>query len=98
MAYPAQMMESGTAQKSSIYILIPWTAIDCVCTEGQTYFTVDKYDGKNNREKDEIQFEFKTSQLSGLVMYAGGTRDSIEVAYKEGNVFMFNTNLGRGMM
>jgi len=74
-----------------------YQAIDCVCTEGQTYFTVDKYDGKNNREKDEIQFEFKTSQLSGLIMYAGGTRDSIEVAYKEGNVFMYNTNLGRGV-
>ena len=78
--------------------MIPWTAIDCVCTEGQTYFTVDKYDGKNNREKDDIRLEFKTSQPKGLIMYAGGTRESIEVAYKDGNVFMYNIDLGAGKM
>ena len=75
--------------------MIPWTAIDCVCTEGQTYFTVDKYDDKNNREKDDIRFEFKSSQPDGLIMYAGGDRDSIEMAYKDGNVFMYNIKLDK---
>ena len=76
-------------------VFIPLTAIDCVCTGGQAYLSVDKYDGKNKRLKDDIQFVFKTSQLSGLIMYAGGDRDSIEMAYKDGNVFMYNIKLDK---
>ena len=69
-----------------------------MCTGGQAYLSVEKYESKNNRLEDDIQFEFKTSKHSGLIMYAGGTRDSIELAYKDGNVFMYNINLGRGKM
>ena len=69
-----------------------------MCTGGQAYFAVPNYDGKNNIFKDDIQFEFKTSQPSGLIMYAGGDRDSIEVAYKDGNVVMFNIDLQVGKM
>jgi len=68
--------------------------IGCVCTDSQAYFTVDNYDGLvKNTEEDDIRFEFKTSKSKGLIMYAGGTKDSIEVAYKEGNVFMYNIDL-----
>ena len=77
--------------------MIRLTDIGCVCTDSQAYFTVDNYDGLvKNTEEDDIRFEFKTSKSKGLIMYAGGTKDSIEVAYKEGNVFMYNIDLYGG--
>ena len=92
----SQVLEGGQ-HKEMLYILIPLTAINCVCTGGQAYLSVEKYESKNNRLEDDIQFEFKTSKHIGLIMYAGGNKDSIEVAYKDGNVLMYNINLGRGI-
>jgi len=69
----------------------------CVCTSGLSYITIGNYKPRNNRKQDDVRFEFKSSQSSGMIMYARGLhRDYIYVAYKDGNVFMFHIDLGTG--
>lgn len=69
----------------------------CACTEGLSYITINNYKSRNNRKQDDIRFEFKSSQSSGMIMYAKGRhRDYIYVAYKDSRVFMFHIDLGTG--
>ena len=69
----------------------------CVCTSGLSYITIDNYKSRNNRTQDDVRFEFKSSQSSGMIMYAKGIhRDSIYVAYKDSRVFMLYIDLGTG--
>ena len=69
----------------------------CACTEGLSFITISNYKSRNNRRQDDIRFEFKSSQSSGMIMYAKGRhRDYIYVAYKDSRVFMFHTDLGTG--
>ena len=68
-----------------------------MCTEGLSYITINNYKSRNNRKQDDIRFEFKSSQSSGMIMYAKGShRDYIYVAYKDSRVFMFHIDLGTG--
>lgn len=68
-----------------------------MCTSGLSYITIGNYKPRNNRKQDDVRFEFKSSQSSGMIMYARGLhRDYIYVAYKDGNVFMFHIDLGTG--
>ena len=72
-------------------------AARCVCTEGLSHITINNYKSRNNRKQDDIRFEFKSSQSSGMIMHAKGShRDYIYVAYKDSRVFMFHINLGTG--
>ena len=68
-----------------------------MCTTGLGYVTVDSYKPKNNRTQDDIRFEFKSSQSSGMIMYAKGYyKDYIYIGYKDSKVFMYHIELGTG--
>ena len=59
--------------------------------------TIDNYKARNSRKEDDIRFEFKSSQSSGMIMYAKGVyADYIHVGYKDSKVFMYHINLGTG--
>ncbi|XP_078344070.1 cubilin-like [Oculina patagonica] len=69
----------------------------CVCTTGLGYVTIDNYKPRNSRNEDDIRFEFKSTQSSGMIMYAKGLhRDYVHVGYKDSNVFMYHIDLGTG--
>ena len=68
-----------------------------MCSSGLSYITIDNYKPRNNRSQDDVRFEFKSSQSSGMIMYAKGIhRDFIYVAYKDNRVFMLHIDLGTG--
>ena len=68
-----------------------------MCTSGLSYITIDNYKSRNNRTQDDIRFEFKSSQSTGMIMHAKGIhRDFLYVAYKDSRVFMLYTDLGTG--
>lgn len=69
-----------------------------MCTSGLSYITIDNYELRNNGKQDDVRFEFKSSQSSGMIMYAGKgiSSDFIYVAYKDSRVFMLYINLGSG--
>lgn len=68
-----------------------------MCTSGLSYVMIDNYKPRNDRKQDDVRFEFKTSQSSGMIMYAKGShRDYIHVGYKDSRVFMFHIDLGTG--
>ena len=68
-----------------------------MCTSGLSYITIDNYKSRKNRSQDDVRFEFKSSQSSGMIMYAKGKhRDFIYVAYKDSGVFMLHIDLGSG--
>ena len=68
-----------------------------MCTSGLSYITIDSYKPRNNRNQDDVRFEFKSSQSSGMIMHAKGMhRDFIYVAYKDSRVFMLYIDLGTG--
>ena len=69
----------------------------CVCTSGLSYVTIDNYKSRNDQKEDDIRFEFKTTQSSGMFMYAKGRyRDYIYVGYNNSRVFMYHIDLGTG--
>ena len=68
-----------------------------MCTSGLSYITVDNYEPKKNSKQDDIRFEFKSTQPSGVIMHAKSVqKDYIYVAYKDSNVFMYHIDLGTG--
>lgn len=69
----------------------------CVCTSGLGYTTIANFKPRNDRKHDDIRFEFKSSQSSGMIMYAKGLyKDYIYIGYKDSNVFMYHIELGTG--
>ncbi|XP_068695415.1 zinc metalloproteinase nas-39-like [Montipora foliosa] len=71
----------------------------CVCTPGLSYITINNYKPRNNRSHDDVRFEFKSTQSSGMIMYLKGLyRDFLYVAYKNSNVFMVHIDLGTGQV
>lgn len=69
----------------------------CICTSGLSYVTIDNYKPRNDQRQDDIRFEFKTTQSSGIFMYAKGLyRDYIHVGYNDSRVFMYHIDLGTG--
>ena len=68
-----------------------------MCTPGLSYITINNYKPRNNRSHDDVRFEFKSTQTSGMIMYLKGLyRDFLYVAYKNSNVFMVHIDLGTG--
>lgn len=90
----------GDSSATGFYLKYRVTKHDeahCVCSSGLSYITIDNYTPRNNRSHDDVRFEFKSSQSSGMIMYAKGShRDFIHVGYKESGVFMFHIDLGTG--
>lgn len=70
----------------------------CICTtNGLSHVNVKCYKTKNKRKTDDIQFEFKTSQSSGMIMYTKGYyRDFAYVGFRDGNVLFYHIDLGTG--
>ncbi|CAH3033889.1 unnamed protein product [Pocillopora meandrina] len=69
----------------------------CVCTTGLGYTTIANFKPRNDRKHDDIRFEFKSTQSSGMIMYAKGYyKDYIYIGYKDSNVFMYHIELGTG--
>ena len=68
-----------------------------MCTSGLSYITIDNYKSRKNRSQDDVRFEFKSSQSSGMIMHAKGIhRDFIYVAYNDSTVLMLHIDLGSG--
>ena len=68
-----------------------------MCTTGLGYTTIANFKPRNDRKHDDIRFEFKSTQSSGMIMYAKGYyKDYIYIGYKDSNVFMYHIELGTG--
>ena len=68
-----------------------------MCTTGLGYTTIANFKPRNDRKHDDIRFEFKSTQSSGMIMYAKGYyKDYIYIGYKDSNVLMYHIELGTG--
>ena len=80
-----------------IYLIIRFVAGRCVCTPGLSYITINNYQPRNDRTSDDVRFEFKSTQSSGMIMFLKGRyRDSLYVAYEDSRVFIVHIDLGTG--
>lgn len=69
----------------------------CVCTPGLSYISINNYQPRNDRTRDDVRFEFKSTQSSGMIMFLKGRyRDSLYVAYENSRVFIVRIDLGTG--
>ena len=68
-----------------------------MCTKGEAYIAVENYRVKKFRAEDNIRFELKSSQSSGVIMHAAGSKgDYIYVAYNGSKVLIYHIDLGSG--
>ena len=80
-----------------IHLFICFVAGRCVCTPGLSYITINNYQPRNDRNRDDVRFEFKSTQSSGMIMFLKGRyRDSLYVAYEDSRVFIVHIDLGTG--
>ena len=80
-----------------IHLFICFVAGRCVCTPGLSYIRINNYQPRNDRTRDDVRFEFKSTQSSGMIMFLKGRyRDSLYVAYEDSRVFIVRIDLGTG--
>ena len=85
------------SQPVGAHPFVRFVAGRCVCTRGLSYIRINNYQPRNNRTRDDVRFEFKSTQSSGMIVYLKGRyRDFLYVAYKDSRVFVVHIDLGTG--